>query len=324
VNHSDQERIYLNKIKNMKNFTTLLCIVFALWGCHSNQSKLSSGFSYVVHKQGEGAKAKPNDIVLMRIQIRNDTGILVSKLDLSTMPDTLGTKSAKRDPIIEAIQLMREGDSLTISIPVNNEYARVLEPKFEHSKMKYIDLAMHKVSTRAEIDRAIVQVKADLAKAEKRRTKAEAAQLAQYAANQINTVGSTIIKGKADKLQTTASGIKYILHEPGQGPLLQKGDYLRIDYCGAIVKGMEIFDNSFARLNDYTVAIGQSGIIPAWQEVLKLLRTGAKITFFVPSELAYDAVSTEATIPRDLDLIYYMEVNSAFKIPTPLVPMLIK
>jgi FKBP-type peptidyl-prolyl cis-trans isomerase FkpA len=308
----------------MKIFLPLLLLLALLSSCDDRPALLSSGFKYIVHTRGKGPKGKANDLALMRIQIRNDTGVLVSRLDLSAIPDTIGYKAGKMDPIVEAMLLMQEGDSLTIHIPVLNEQSGIIEPGFEHSKMKYIDLSMRKVNTRAEIDTAIKKVKADLAMAEKKRTRQEAATAAKFAANQIAVYGMQLASGQAKNMQTTPSGIKYILHEKGAGPLLIKGDYLRIDYCGATAQDGVSFDNSFARLNDYTVAIGQGGIIPAWQEVLRLLRKGAKITFFVPAKLAHEDIITEASIPSNIDLLYYMEVNNTFKIPEPLLPMLLK
>jgi hypothetical protein len=83
--------IIYNRHKDMKIFLPLLFVFTLLSGCNDRPALLSSGFKYIVHTRGKGPKGKANDLALMCIQIRNDTGVLVSRLDLSAIPDTMFT-----------------------------------------------------------------------------------------------------------------------------------------------------------------------------------------------------------------------------------------
>jgi FKBP-type peptidyl-prolyl cis-trans isomerase FkpA len=85
-------------------------------------------------------------------------------------------------------------------------------------------------------------------------------------------------------LERTASGLFYQILQPGQGELLEWGDYLRAHYRGYFLDG-QVFDSSYRRNKPLEFYLGN--MIAGWNEGLQLLRPGGKIRLLVPSSLAY-------------------------------------
>jgi len=90
--------------------------------------------------------------------------------------------------------------------------------------------------------------------------------------------------GKKEGVQTTASGVQYIVVEEGTGAKPAAGDTVKVHYEGRLLNGT-VFDSSLARGEPATFGVGQ--VIPGWQEVLQLMPVGSKYEVWIPSDLAY-------------------------------------
>ncbi|CAN5916880.1 hypothetical protein BH24BAC1_BH24BAC1_09780 [soil metagenome] len=86
----------------------------------------------------------------------------------------------------------------------------------------------------------------------------------------------------------TASGLNYIITDPGTGSDLKAGDVVSAHYRGFFRNGEE-FDNSFAAGSPFTLRLGAHlpEAIPGFEEGLMLMKSGGKATIFIPSHLAY-------------------------------------
>ncbi|NOT37924.1 MAG: FKBP-type peptidyl-prolyl cis-trans isomerase [Saprospiraceae bacterium] len=119
-------------------------------------------------------------------------------------------------------------------------------------------------------------------------------------------------KSGANKSQiiTTASGLKYIVHETGTGPKPQVGQVVSTKYYGTLMDG-KMFDNSFERGQDLQFPLGQGQVIKGWDEGFALLPVGSKATFLIPSELGYGAAGSPPVIPANSELLFYVELVGA-------------
>jgi FKBP-type peptidyl-prolyl cis-trans isomerase len=97
-------------------------------------------------------------------------------------------------------------------------------------------------------------------------------------------------------------GIKIVV--PGEGPLIQLQDRVRVHYTGRLVDGT-VFDDSRARgqPSDFPV----NGLIPGWSAAMLALRAGAKATIYIPPHLGYGGVRA-GKIPPFSGLIFEIEV----------------
>ena len=110
----------------------------------------------------------------------------------------------------------------------------------------------------------------------------------------------------------TASGLKYVILQPGKGTPPAKGAQVRVNFTGKFKDG-RIFDTSALDRKPIKVRLGKGEIIPAWEEILPLMQTGTKLVMVVPAKLGYgeEGLSLdgdEYKVPPNSDLIFEMEL----------------
>jgi FKBP-type peptidyl-prolyl cis-trans isomerase len=108
------------------------------------------------------------------------------------------------------------------------------------------------------------------------------------------------------EVQTTESGLQYIVVEAGEGDNPVAADSVEVHYEGRLIDGT-VFDSSFER--GQTVTFGLTQVIPGWTEGLQLMKPGAKFKFIIPPELGYgeggagQMIGPNATLLFDVELI---------------------
>ena len=109
-----------------------------------------------------------------------------------------------------------------------------------------------------------------------------------------------------EEVQTTESGLQYIVVEPGEGESPVAEDSVEVHYEGRLIDDT-VFDSSFER--GQTVTFGLTQVIPGWTEGLQLMKPGAKFKFIIPPELGYgeggagQMIGPNATLLFDVELI---------------------
>lgn len=107
------------------------------------------------------------------------------------------------------------------------------------------------------------------------------------------------------KAQTTASGLKYEVIEPGEGASPKMGDRVQVHYAGWLTDGT-LFDSSYGRGEPMDVPIGR--VIPGWNEGLQLMKAGAVYRFSIPPALAYGDKPAGEKIPANSTLVFYVNL----------------
>ena len=102
--------------------------------------------------------------------------------------------------------------------------------------------------------------------------------------------------------QTTASGLHYIIEEPGTGGYPNLNSTVTVKYKGYLLNG-NVFDES----GDTPVTFPLANLILGWQEGIPLLQRGGKGKFFIPSALGYGR-SGSGSIPGNSPLIFEIEL----------------
>ncbi len=110
---------------------------------------------------------------------------------------------------------------------------------------------------------------------------------------------------KKENVTETASGLQYIIEEPGSGNKPKPTDQVEVHYRGTLLDGTE-FDSSYKR--GETIVFPLNNLIPAWIEGLQLIGTGGKIKLFAPSKLAYGERGAGGLIPPNATLIFDVEL----------------
>ena len=115
----------------------------------------------------------------------------------------------------------------------------------------------------------------------------------------------TEVVAKKKGVEKTASGLYYIINEPGSDRKLQTGDTVRTTYLMKTCEGAKLDAATADR--PYSFVKGTNAVIPGFEEGLSLVGEGGKITLFMPWELAYGEMGTSG-IPPKTALEYDIEV----------------
>ena len=141
---------------------------------------------------------------------------------------------------------------------------------------------------------------------ERRQAEAEGERVAQAQSN-LETGRAYMEEMTANEdVQTTESGLQYIVTEPGEGDSPVATDSVEVHYEGRLIDG-SVFDSSFER--GQTVTFGLTQVIPGWTEGLQLMKPGGKFKFIIPPELGYgeggagQMIGPNATLVFDVELI---------------------
>ncbi len=108
-----------------------------------------------------------------------------------------------------------------------------------------------------------------------------------------------------DKLISTPSGLKYVVHHEGSGPKAKPGQYVLVDYYGMLMDGMR-FDDSYKNGYPFGFLLGHNQVIAGFDEALMLLPEGTRFTIFIPAHLAYGENGAPPVIPANAELVFHL------------------
>lgn len=114
----------------------------------------------------------------------------------------------------------------------------------------------------------------------------------------------TSLKAEGYQVDSTETGLYYIIEEDGVGEMAQLGDTLTIKYIGYFPNG-NVFDTSSGINEDGTweFVFEEETLIQGFEDGLKLMNTGMKIKMIIPSYLAYGSAGI-GQIPPYSTLIF--------------------
>ncbi|CEO39641.1 peptidylprolyl isomerase [Photobacterium kishitanii] len=106
-------------------------------------------------------------------------------------------------------------------------------------------------------------------------------------------------------VQTTASGLQYLVLQPGTGTEHPKAtDTVTVHYHGTLINGT-VFDSSVDRGEKISFPLNR--VIKGWTEGLQHMVVGEKVRFFIPADLAYGN-NGAGSIPPGSVLIFDVEL----------------
>ena len=123
----------------------------------------------------------------------------------------------------------------------------------------------------------------------------------------VNDILASYNDGNLENVQTTESGLKYIILEEGTGLDAEANRQVSVQYYGSLTNG-SMFDNSYIAGKPITFPLGRGRVIKGWDEGIDLLKVGAKAIFFIPSELGYGKSGRPPQIPGDSELVFYVDL----------------
>ncbi len=294
----------------------MLATSMLIYSCESNsggamQSTEIGNRYQLFSANGSGEIVQPGDYVYFHAIMRTEgDSVLFSTRDggADNLPVVQAPElTASKDeigPVEDVVRQMRVGDSAVVR--VNIEEFPSKPPGMENDTVVIYDVIVSEIVSEEEFS-ARAAAKEQEAQAKRELVITRGPERVEFATQVIKDYQA----GKLDdQIQETPSGLKYIIHEKGDGKEAEAGLGVVVQYIGQLVADASIFDQSFERGSGIPFQLGTGRVIPGWDEGIDLLQVGDKATFFIPSELGYGAEGTpDGSIPGGAELGFYVELE---------------
>lgn len=294
---------------NHKLFFYLLGLLLVA-GCSTEgkRMKAEGGYEYEMVRKGSSEPIPVESYVFFNMDLAYQDSILQTSSNSPQRP-VIKITAEKKDygyftALVNLMSKMHEGDSFHYFFPVDSFDQK--PPGFD----KFTEPVVYRVGITDVMDEAAFQKYTDSVQQAQEKVKQVVRDRLPEVEAFVKNTYDAYKKGDLNaQVQTTASGLKYVIHENGDGPKPEKGKQVAVHYYGMLAKDAKMFDNSFSRGQPYQFPLGVGQVIPGWDEGISLLNKGSKATLFIPAALGYGAAGSPPTIPENAELIFYVEVQ---------------
>lgn len=123
----------------------------------------------------------------------------------------------------------------------------------------------------------------------------------------VRKIGQAFLIKNAEEsdVHQTPSGLQYKVLVEGEGGSPTAADQVTVHYEGMRVDG-HIFDSSYKRGSPAVFPLNR--VIKGWTQGVSMMKKGAVWMLYIPSELAYGAISPSEDIPANSTLIFKIEL----------------
>ena len=213
-------------------------------------------------------------------------------------------KMRKLNPILDIASFLGVGDSVGIIVPVDS--VPNMPPGYDYTDHLVYQIAITEILSPEEF-----QVRMD----EERRVEQEKMREAQALLPEVEALTEKVLaeyKAGTLSLEETDMGVKYHIHEKGDGILPTKDRMLTMSYYGRNVSDGKMFDNSYKRGQGYSFRVGRRSVIAGWDDIALYLPVGTKASVFIPSEMGYGAQGSPPNIGPGEELYFYLTVDDLY------------
>lgn len=284
-----------------------LCFIVAC-STEGKRMKTDAGYEYQIVRKGSSEPIAANSYVFFNMDLMYKDSVLQTS-SLAPQRPVIKIVEEKKDygyftSLIDLLGKMHEGDSFHFFFPVDS--FDQMPPGFEN----FTEPVVYRVGIADVMDEATfekysdsIQVAAEVVRQAKR---ARVPEIEAFTKETYDAYKS----GKLNaQLQTTETGLRYIIHEMGDGAKPVKGETVKVNYYGMLDADGSMFDNSFAKGSPFTFPHDDNQVIEGMDEGLSLMNKGSKATLFIPAALGYGAAGFPPSIPENAALIFYLELE---------------
>lgn len=289
------------------------CAAF-LTACNSDRFKTTeNGLKYrfeVTNK--DGAQPQTGDLLVGELLLRLGDDTLFSNVGHPDRIFQVAESSMFKGDIQEGLLMMHTGEKAVFAIPADSVgnflQDNQMPPMYKRGEgqMFYYEISLQDIVTKEEL----AQEQANLIEQMNKMQADEPELLAKYIADNNITA------------KPTASGLYIIVKQKGNGPKVEAGKTVSIDYTGRLLDGT-IFDSNreadareagkYEDKRPYepmTYVVGQQPLIPGWDEGVKGQPEGTELTLVMPSSLGYGARGAGKDIPPYSPLVFDITIVS--------------
>lgn len=275
--------------------------MFGLSSCGKKMQTTENGINYRIIQSSDTA----------RLITKGDL-MMIQMIGLGQLADSLGGKDttifdsykvgkayyipADETTLKDVFMMLHKGDSAEFEVSADTLFMKSfgqLTPGFlkKNSNIHFY----------VKVENIYSQSELEVMKAEERAKSImkDSVEAAAYIANLTN-------------VQTTPSGLKYVITKPTKGAQPKAGQEVSMLYRGLLLNGTK-FDENQDEANPFKFTIGMRQVIPGWDEGVMLLHEGEEAKFIIPARLAYGEQGG-GPIPPNSTLIFdvkLLKVSSA-------------
>ena len=117
------------------------------------------------------------------------------------------------------------------------------------------------------------------------------------------------MKNAGNVIDTTSSGMYYVVYKAGNGFLPQVGDTCYVEYFGSFIDGV-IFESSQSIYPEgiREIIYKETELLDGFEEAISLMKKGTEATFIIPSKLALGSTWHDF-IPPFTTVIYSIKMH---------------
>lgn len=206
-------------------------------------------------------------------------------------------------PVEDVLRVMRLGETAVVRVNIADFPNK--PPGMENDTVMQYVIELNEIVDKATYDERQAALRAE-AEEKAAAIKARAPEVGDFSEQVVEQYKAGELDGELVELQ---DGLKYIIHEKGDGPQAQNGKGVVMQYVGRLVSNNTVFDQSFEQGRGLPFVLGSGRVIPGWELSIVEFTEGTRATVFIPSELAYGAQGSGASIPPNSELAFYVEVE---------------
>ena len=259
--------------------------------------KTDKNLEYKFIELGKSDRAtKIGDVIEFNLIQKIGDSVMMNTLEQQGKPISQPLMDAREDfDLMSGLAMMRAGDKATFRIPLAALYAQGMPKQDWMKDAEYISFDVDVVNVRSS-----EEVKAE----EENKKKNSVAESDKKIQDYLKAANISDFK-------KTESGLYYVVHTKGEGPVPANGQEVSVNYTGKLMNGKAFdsnIDPNFGHVEPFKVVVGQASVIKGWVEGLALFPKGSKVTLYIPSHLAYGENGAGRDIGPFEDLIFDMEI----------------
>ncbi|MBS1491830.1 MAG: FKBP-type peptidyl-prolyl cis-trans isomerase [Bacteroidetes bacterium] len=301
----------------MKNLIFAFAASLLFVSC-SHQRETASGQKFNVIRKGDGKEVPAKNFLIMNFMFKDGKDSVWNDSRKNPYPLIMQKNQANRpgDKVLEVVGMLTKGDSVTFQVSAReifkNSFHQPIPPKVDSTSNFSFYFGVVDVLDSAQFMKFREEM---VAKQNEKALKEQQEQLGKD-----TVLIDTYLKEKNITAKKTASGLRYIITQPGKGENTKQAQTAKVNYAGHVLNG-KYFDTSIEsvakrenldqpgrKYEPYGVMVGQGSVIKGWDEMLQLMNKGMKVTVYIPSSLAYGSRQAGPDIKPNSILVFDMEV----------------
>ena len=263
-----------------------------------------NGLYYQFFTQNEGETPQVGDLVDVNICCMiNDTTPLIPN-----MKNIMQVQPSNYDgDIFEGLRMMHKGDSASFIVNIDSTFKYLYGQPSLPSEFNSTDVMRFEIKVNDFFPEKVYAQ--NFANDVKSRNDQRAAQLQndhpEETAKAAKELANYLTKNKIT-VEPTASGLYYVVTEPGNGEKPEVGKPVTMHYTGKLLNG-KVFDSSVEREQPFQFVLGVGQVIPGWDEGVQMMSKGEKGVLYIPYYLAYGERDM-GEIPAFSNLMFEVEL----------------